>query len=58
MRPIGQLKIDNLCKFWKLDIVEDDQWAVNPGHGLVGDPGLGDVVPLEGHHLVYHPLSH
>jgi len=41
---VGQLQVDDFGKFWKLDIIQDDQGAVDTGHCSVGDPGLSDVV--------------
>ena len=58
MSAIRQLEIDNLSEFGELDIIEDDKRSVDPGHGLVGDPWLGIVVPGDGQGLVYQPLPH
>ena len=58
MSAVRQLEIDNLSKFGELDIIEDDKWSVDPGHGLVSDPWLGIVVPGDGQGLVYQPLPH
>ena len=58
MSAVRQFEIDNLSEFGELDIIEDDKWSVDPGHGLVGDPRLGIVVPGDGQGLVYQPLPH
>ena len=55
---ICQSQVDNLRKLGELDIVQDDEGAVDPGDRLVGDPGLGDVVPGDGRGLVHQALPH
>ena len=58
MSSIRQSEVDNLSKLGELDIIEDDQRTIDSGDRLVGDPGLGDVVPGDGQGLVNHALPH
>ena len=44
MAAVGQLQVDDFGEFRELDIIQDDQGAVDTRHGSVGEPGLRDVV--------------
>ena len=45
VRPVGKLKINNLCELGELDIIKDYEGTVHTAHSFVGDTGLGNIIP-------------